>query len=199
MEDIQNRMAVEEGYMKVLDVGPGVRKYPGSIGIDRLKLSTVDIVHNIEEIPWPIEDNTFDLVFCSHVLEHVRNLEGVMKEIYRILKPSGVVDITCPHFSNRTAFTDPTHVRFIGFCTFDFFCQGSYSERWSNFVKYYDTDFIMLEQKFHFVRRRPPQRLKFLKLFDPFVNAFPIVYERFFAFIFPSTELIFKLQKPKED
>ena len=37
------------------------------------------------------EDNSFDMVICSEVLEHVPNFEKVIKECYRILKPGGVI------------------------------------------------------------------------------------------------------------
>lgn len=37
----------------------------------------------------PFEDNSFDVIFCNHVLEHVENAEVCMKELYRIMKPNG--------------------------------------------------------------------------------------------------------------
>ncbi|NOZ47507.1 MAG: methyltransferase domain-containing protein [Chlorobi bacterium] len=41
-------------------------------------------VHNI-----PFDDNTFDVLMCNHVLEHVDNDKKVMQEFYRVLKPGG--------------------------------------------------------------------------------------------------------------
>src|SRR5215469_877303 len=38
----------------------------------------------------PYADNTFPVVYCCDVLEHVRDLPGVIKEIYRVTKPGGV-------------------------------------------------------------------------------------------------------------
>lgn len=37
-----------------------------------------------------VADNFYDIVICSHVLEHVRDDRAAMKEIYRILKPCGI-------------------------------------------------------------------------------------------------------------
>ena len=37
----------------------------------------------------PFKDNTFDVVFCNHVLEHIPNDTLAMKELFRVLKPSG--------------------------------------------------------------------------------------------------------------
>ena len=41
-------------------------------------------VHNI-----PFADNSFDVIICNHVLEHVEDDKQAMKEIYRIMKPGG--------------------------------------------------------------------------------------------------------------
>lgn len=48
-------------------------------------------VHNI-----PFEENTFDVVFCNHVLEHVTDDHQSMKEIYRVLKPGGWAMLQSP-------------------------------------------------------------------------------------------------------
>jgi SAM-dependent methyltransferase len=37
----------------------------------------------------PFEDNSFDVIFCNHVLEHVEDSAVCMKELYRIMKPGG--------------------------------------------------------------------------------------------------------------
>ncbi len=37
----------------------------------------------------PFEDNSFDVIFCNHVLEHVEDANQCMRELYRIMKPGG--------------------------------------------------------------------------------------------------------------
>tara|TARA_R110000868_G_scaffold30589_6_gene112963 strand:+ start:7704 stop:8468 length:765 start_codon:yes stop_codon:yes gene_type:complete len=37
----------------------------------------------------PFSDNSFDVVFCNHVLEHIPDDKKAMQELYRILKPNG--------------------------------------------------------------------------------------------------------------
>ncbi len=53
-----------------------------------LGIKNVTVMHaSAEELPF--ENNTFDLVFSSHVLEHVPNMNIAIHEIDRVLKPGG--------------------------------------------------------------------------------------------------------------
>ncbi|MDQ5823953.1 MAG: class I SAM-dependent methyltransferase [Chloroflexota bacterium] len=52
----------------------------------------------------PYAESQFEMVLCMDVLEHVQDVEAVVSEIYRVLKPGGVVLTTVP---NRRAFRDP--------------------------------------------------------------------------------------------
>ncbi|MGA0041494.1 MAG: class I SAM-dependent methyltransferase [Flavobacteriaceae bacterium] len=42
------------------------------------------------------ENNTFDLILCYHILEHVDQDEKALKELFRVLKPNGSVLIQSP-------------------------------------------------------------------------------------------------------
>lgn len=58
----------------------------------------------------PFADNTFEVVLCNHVLEHVEDDLVAMKEIFRVLRPGGYAILQVPFFHpvpERT-FSDPT-------------------------------------------------------------------------------------------
>src|SRR5690606_37351978 len=56
----------------------------------------------------PFEENTFDVVFCNHVMEHVDSDLRAMQEIYRVMKPGGWAIIQSPiDLSLEKTFEDP--------------------------------------------------------------------------------------------
>lgn len=48
----------------------------------------VDVKADILDLPF--NDNSFDIVFCNHVLEHITDDKKAMQELYRVLKPNGM-------------------------------------------------------------------------------------------------------------
>lgn len=58
-----------------------------------------DVKLDVQNIPYP--DNTFSIIFCNHVLEHVENDIIAMKEIYRVLKKRGWAVMQVPVDWNR--------------------------------------------------------------------------------------------------
>ncbi|MCC7381539.1 MAG: methyltransferase domain-containing protein [Deltaproteobacteria bacterium] len=70
-----------------------------------LTSSRAQLKLDITEIALP--DASFDLVYCSHVLEHVPEDRKAMREIWRVLRPGGAAAIMLP-FEGETTFEDPT-------------------------------------------------------------------------------------------
>jgi ubiquinone/menaquinone biosynthesis C-methylase UbiE len=79
----------------------------------------------------PFEENTFDVIFCNHVLEHVEDDILAMKEMRRVLKPGGWAILQVPFFyplkketyenksitspaEREKAFGQDDHVRMFG-------------------------------------------------------------------------------------
>lgn len=95
----------------MLDFGCGCKPYRGLFNVE--KYIGVDIResghnHENEDIDiyydgkiLPFKNNYFDSFFCSEVFEHIFNLEDIMPEISRVLKPNSVVLITVPFVWNE--------------------------------------------------------------------------------------------------
>ncbi|SDF34560.1 Methyltransferase domain-containing protein [Dyadobacter soli] len=57
----------------------------------------------------PFEDNTFDVAFCNHVMEHVDDYILAMSELHRVLKPGGWALIQSPQdMKYEVTYEDPT-------------------------------------------------------------------------------------------
>ena len=67
-------------------------------------------VSNIEET-LPYKENTFDYVFSKSVLEHFYYPEKIVNEIYRVLKPAGLVITMVPDWKSiyKMFYEDYTH------------------------------------------------------------------------------------------
>jgi SAM-dependent methyltransferase len=89
----------------ILDVGAGGRRIAPQVKtLDFIAGPNVDYVGDIHHIPLP--DNSFDCVFCTGTLEHVRDPWTAVAEIHRITKPGGLVHIDVPFMQAYHA--DPT-------------------------------------------------------------------------------------------
>lgn len=78
-----------------------------------LNNSSVDVKIDVTQIPYP--DNTFDVIFCNHVLEHVMDDRQAMRELFRVLKPGGWASLQVPLSRKKEKtfedpFEDPTVV-----------------------------------------------------------------------------------------
>lgn len=103
----------------VLGSGNARRTGPGIVNVDLKAWKGVDLVHNLEETPWPIPDGAALHANATHVIEHIRNLQGFMDECWRILSPGGSLFLEVPNVKNaELAFADPTHVRWFTKHTF---------------------------------------------------------------------------------
>ena len=103
-----------EGPMK-LNLGCGQDHLAGWVNVDRYPASHPDLVHDLEQLPWPIPDDAAEEVLLKHVLEHLgRDSDtflGILQELYRVCAPGALVRIVVPHPRHRDFLQDPTHVR----------------------------------------------------------------------------------------
>jgi SAM-dependent methyltransferase len=94
-----------------------------------------DVVHDLDETPWPLEDGTFDQVHAYEVLEHLgeqgdwRAFFRHFGEVWRVLKPGGFLCASVPDWRDEWAWGDPSHTRIITPGTLLFLSQKEYAER----------------------------------------------------------------------
>jgi SAM-dependent methyltransferase len=70
-----------------------------------LSSPTAMVRMDITDIQYP--DASFDVIYCSHVLEHVSDDQRAMRELHRVLQPGGWAILQVPISADAT-FEDPT-------------------------------------------------------------------------------------------
>jgi ubiquinone/menaquinone biosynthesis C-methylase UbiE len=174
--------------LKVLDLGCGNKKRPGSIGVDFNERTNADINHDLNNVPYPFEDSSFDEIYVDNCLEHLDDVMGTMEELHRICKTGGLVKVIVPYFRSSWAFSDPTHRHY--------FTVQSFS--------YFDPDDIVCKRYDYTLARFKPEKIVFNETLANFwtkkfilmiANRWPAKYEFHLSHIFPLEDISFYLRK----
>lgn len=181
-----------------IELGCGPRKrYSGSIGVDTIDGEAVDIVGDALEVLRAFPAASADLVTSSHFLEHVPQLELVIAEIERVLKPGATMEAIVPHFSNPYFYSDPTHVRTFGLYTFSYL---GVDNRFRREVPAYvrsglrlrSADLVFKSTRPFYGRHAIKKTLGLIFNSSRYMQEF---YEENLCFVFPCYEVRFVLQK----
>ena len=108
---------------RTLDVGCGINKFPGAIGIDRNPDCHPDVLCDLDHTPYPFADSSFDQLRAVHVIEHLSDVIRSMEEFHRLVRPGGGVRIETPHYTDFSSFCDPTHRWHLNTFSFRYFGQ----------------------------------------------------------------------------
>lgn len=93
------------GGARICDIGAGGRKItPDTYTIDGHVSENTSLVCDIHSIPLP--DESFDCIFCTGTLEHVREPDRALREIHRLLKKNGIAHIEVPFIQGYHADPD---------------------------------------------------------------------------------------------
>lgn len=169
---------------RVLDVGCGSKKHPGAVGIDISGDTDADVVHDLNALPWPLEDASFDQILLQDVIEHLDDLYGVFAELHRIARPGARVHLRTPHFSSVLAYSDPTHVHFLSTAAVRGLAEPGFAHYSS--------------VRFRTVHVTLDLWLPFRALgIAALANRWPDLYEKYFAFRFPAMNIRAELEAVK--
>ena len=164
---------------KILNLGSGVDYKQGWVNLDYNSTYSPDIVHDLDMLPYPFEDNEFDGIYCSHILAHVTDLYKTLKELNRILKPNCTIKIRTPHFSNPNNYTDLTVKRYFSWNTFNMLLDGTFNTN--------HLGFRIISKRFNFLSK---EYYLTNKCFSWVFNVLPKrFYERFLCWILPVGEI----------
>ncbi len=103
---------------RVLNFGCGKSTYAAEnvTNLDIHPHPGVNVVCTTNAIPF--ESDTFDLIVANHVLEHVPDWFESFKELARVVKVGGIIEVWIPPVSSDSAFTYRDHINRIGIHSF---------------------------------------------------------------------------------
>ena len=181
--------------VKKLDLGCGIRKRNGALGVDIVENSCVDVIHDLNQYPYPFNDNEFGDVLMDNSLEHLSDIVRTMEEIFRISKNNCVVTIKVPYFRSHYAI-DPTHFHYFVSHSFYYFDP---THIFHKYYKYSDATFRV--EKIVFDEGHKYSWFMKLLFSIPRIiaNKSPMKYEKYISHIFPLSEITFYLRVIKHD
>lgn len=110
---LRNELRLPTRDASLLDVGPAraVRRWLETMPKLRylatdLSSPLADVLADVTDLP--MEDESFDVVLCVHVLEHVLDDRAAIREIHRVLGPGGIAVLQVPPSERATTFEDPS-------------------------------------------------------------------------------------------
>ena len=111
---LQNETNFFTNKLKVLHFAPEQAFYKIFRNLKNLDYTTTDLNSPLADVKadicnLPFKDNSYDVILCNHVLEHIPDDTKAMKELYRVMKPNGWGVFQIPQDLNRElTFEDNT-------------------------------------------------------------------------------------------
>ena len=107
--------------MRILDIGCGKSKVQGAVGVDFKAYLGVDVVHDLNNFPYPFDEGEFDKIYIFDTLFLLDDPLKVMEEVYRICKSGGDVVVMQPYFRSVWNYVDPWVKNFATVHSFAFY------------------------------------------------------------------------------
>ena len=122
-----------------LNVGCGQSTEKDEVGMDIRKMDGVDIVHDLELVPYPLPHDSCIMIKAHHIVEHINphkfGFINVMNEWWRIMKPGGKLWIIVPYAGSHGYWQDPTHVNPCNETTWAYFDPTQHNQSLYNIYK----------------------------------------------------------------
>jgi ubiquinone/menaquinone biosynthesis C-methylase UbiE len=175
--------------MKTLDIGCGSSKVSGAIGIDFNADLSADVVHDLNQYPYPFKNNEFDIIYIKETLILLNNPVDVMEEVYRVSKKGAKIIIVQPYFRSVWGHVDPWIKTFATVHSFAFFDPDDpICQRYQSSKARFSTDKILFNEGLDV-------RWPLKKIILRYANKFPRRYELYLSHLFPLDRITYHLTR----
>ena len=107
-----------------LNLGVGRESLEGWLNVDLQQYPGVDKLLDLDDVPWPWDDQSFDEIKAFDILEHVDDIVAVMSECWRVLQPGEQMTIRGPVWGGPNHRDDPTHRCGFTERSFNYWCPA---------------------------------------------------------------------------
>lgn len=167
---------------RTLNLGCGEQYEEGATNID-FYAKRVDVRHDLDLIPYPFSDDTFDEIRCYNIIEHLQDVVRVMGELHRIGKSGCKVIIRVPHFRSACLYEDLTHKHGFAWRTFDIFTDSN-----TIYGNYSSVRFRMLSRQY------TPYKIK---AFYKILSSMPVLTDNLLSKFVPMASILFVMEVDK--
>jgi len=172
-----------------INLGSGREYKKGWVNVDFNIHCKPDIIHNLDDFPYPFKNNEFNKIRISHVFEHLDKPIKVLEELYRISKNKCQINIRVPYDKHPWgAWGELTHKRPFNSRTFKPLCTKGNNN--------FNFNFNLKETRFKFICNRKVIQ-PFISLFNYLINLNLTLTEYFWSRIIPIMEVGFVLEVEK--
>ncbi len=178
MDSSDLKLLLDNKKGRILHLGCGRVKIPGTIGIDIRNFPEVDVKTDLNK-KVPFNSNSVDAIISNHVLEHLDYIK-IMNEMLRVLKKGGKNIIVVPHYSNHRAYMGEHITQGFSWVAFEHFRDSNHP--------FHNFEVVKNEILFG-------KKLGFITKIVNCNNKLKHIYERFFCGIFPAVEILIILKK----
>ncbi len=106
--------------IKFVNMGAGITRIDGAINIDISEKADISVNFGVDRLPF--ENESIDLIYSDHTIEHVENYLFLISEINRVLKKGGCFLVGVPYVTlTKYHLVNPYHLHNFNEFSFDFF------------------------------------------------------------------------------
>lgn len=106
-----------------VNLGCGFKPLDGWLNLDKNPADDSIMYCDIEDV-LPLADDSCEEILLDNVVEHLRDIPKLIRELDRCLMSGGTVKIVTPHFTSAASWRDPTHTQHLSYFSFDYLNSG---------------------------------------------------------------------------
>ena len=154
-----------------LHLGCGEEYKNGWVNLDMRGNVKSDINHDLEVFPYPFKDNTFNIIYGKHIIEHLADPVRVLKELVRISKRNAIITLSVSH---AYAYSDVSDIQHKSHYTENSFTDGQMKQYDLEELKCLKTEFLFRNKYKKYVPFKKYLKIYLNGIYDDLIYTFQV-------------------------